>query len=276
MLWAYDDSHYWGSTLVAAARKRGIDAQLFDSVRQPTFGHVFVHMHNHPSLRMHTKRMIQHFATNPQLQTVPSYRESVLFDDKLEQLRQFAKVIPPTHVFRTPTMAREFIDTEPVLPVISKSSEGGGVRTLRTYDDMRREIKQAFSDLGIKNKYGSRQHGVLYWQSYVGDPEYVTRVAKIGRNAIMVKRGRRVNMVREMIPVVEMNADDLRVLAFAESFFETQGLTFGAVDLIPNGESFYLLKFTVSWPLRTFAGSRFKDGRAGTEIIEVMLDEVLS
>lgn len=276
-LWCYDDAHNWGTALVALANGQGVDAHLFDSVRQPDTGHLFMAMHNHPAVRHIQKRMMQQFATNPQLRLVPSYRESVLYDDKLEQLRQFATDIPKTYVFRTPTMVREFIETQPALPLISKSSEGGGVRTLRTYDDCRREVKQAFSDLGIRNKYGTRHHGYLYWQEYVGDPDYTTRVARIGLDYIVSRRSRRVDMQRTITPLTELDNDALSARRMAEEFFDRNGIRYGAVDLMPNeGNGWYVIKYTASWPMRSFFGGKFKSGRMGEETVQVLLDAIVS
>lgn len=275
-LWCYDDAHYWGSTIERAAKLRGVEVKMFDSVRQPDDGFLFFHMHNHPSVRTQHKRMQQHFATSPDLKMVPCYRGAMIYDDKLEQLRQFPNYLPKTHVFRTPTMAREFIETCPALPIISKSSEGGGVRTLRNYDDMRREVKGAFSDLGIKNKYGTRHHSYLYWQTFVGNPEFVIRMVRIGHSWIMLKRGRRVDMERKITPVVNLDNGMKNAFDYGWKFFEEQHLRFGAVDLIPVGDSYNVLKFTASWSLRTFAGSKFPDGRDGTDVADVLLDEMLS
>lgn len=275
-LWCFDDAHHWASSLKEAGEAKGHTVRLFDDFKQPDNGHVFIHMHNHPSVRHHHRRLVQHFATNPLLHVVPGYREAMLYDNKIDQLCNFVQYMPPTKVLRTPSVAREYLDSMPPLPMISKSSEGGGVRMLRTYDDCKREIKLAFSDLGIKSKYGSRAHGYLYWQQYLGDPEHVIRVACIGSNTIMLKRGRRIEMSRRIKPVVEQDDETFSAGQFAREFFHTHGFKFGAVDLLRSGDTWYLIKFTTTWSLISFAESRFADGRSGAEMPAVIIDEMVA
>src|SRR4051812_13639792 len=100
-IWALNDVHNWGVMLLRAAQQRGYDAHLFEDAREPDEGVAFIHIHHHPSVRGVHKRLAQVLATNPNVQLVPSYRSTVLYDDKLEQLRSFAKYMPRTHVFTT-------------------------------------------------------------------------------------------------------------------------------------------------------------------------------
>lgn len=261
--------------MVDVAASRGHDAKLFDTVRQPDSGYVFMHMHSHPAVRNNHKRMMQHFATNPALWLIPSYRVSVMHDDKLEQQRQLARYLPPTHLFRSPTMARDYIETMPTLPLISKSSEGSGTRMLRTHDDLRREVKLAFSDLGVKNRYGDRHHGYVYWQDYVGDQDNVTRVLVIGQQRLVLRRGKRVNGLREHTPVIELDANGAAACVYVNELASDHAIKFAAFDVIQVGKTWNLLKITVNWSVRRYNECRFfPDNRLGTAIWDVLMDEI--
>jgi hypothetical protein len=48
----------------------------------------------------HHKGLMQHFATNPQFHLIPDYRATMLYDDKIEQLRQLSKYMPQTRLFK--------------------------------------------------------------------------------------------------------------------------------------------------------------------------------
>jgi hypothetical protein len=98
-LWCFDDAHYWGTSLAEAAQKRGHEVALFDTVKEVgQEGILFYHMHHHPAVRDHHKRAMAQFATIPGLKLIPSYRTSVLYDDRIEQLRvAFARMIAMMH-----------------------------------------------------------------------------------------------------------------------------------------------------------------------------------
>ena len=135
---------------------------MFDEPRQPDNGYAFMHMHYHPQVRALHKRIMQVMAMNPKLVLVPDYRMSVLYDDKAEQARQFSKWLPRTHIFWTPNGARNYLEHSAKFPFVSKAQEGSSsanVRFIETIDQAKLEVRQAFSDIGIKLKYGQAQHG---------------------------------------------------------------------------------------------------------------------
>lgn len=269
-LWAYNDAHNWGAELVAVAEARGYNARLFEQYREVTDGVVFVHMHAHPSVRTHHKRLVSMLATKPDVKLIPSYRLAMLYDDKLEQLRQLARWLPPTRLLTSPAQARDFIDSQPPLPIVSKSGEGSGVRILTSYDEMHREVKLAFSDLGIKNRFGTRHHSYLYWQKYLGPLEKTIRVLSIGSQRMALVRGRR----NEVDP--EPNLDELTAATeFATMLAKEEGFNFCGFDIARFGESFRLLKVTVGWPLARYQDCVFKpDGRKGSDFWTVTMDEI--
>lgn len=274
-LWCYEDAHYWGKNLFEEGQRRNWDVHLFEGARQPDTGVLFMHMHAHPAVRNHHKRLMQHFATKPQLQLWPDYRAAMLYDDKLEQLRQLAKWMPPTLLLKSPLAAREFIDSRPTLPIMSKSGEGSGVRMLRTYDDCLREIKLAFSDLGIRNRHGALSHGYLYWQQHVGTTDSVIRAICIGNERLFLKRGPRVKTERQLTPVTTMTDEVVGAFAQADRIIKAEGFKFCGLDLIEHEGRWLLLKLIVGWSARKyFDCTIIPDGRPGTKVWEVLADQI--
>jgi len=246
-LWAFDDVHGWGKALCAAATARGIDCRLFEDISEPDEGALFMYMHNHPAVRAHDKRFMMHFATMPGLLTIPDYRASVLYDDRLEQQRQFAKWMPRTTVLRSPRFAREYLDDHPALPIVSKSAEGSGsvnMRVLKTLDEARTEIKRAFSDLGIRLRHNQRQHGYLMWQEYIEDASDF-RVIVIGQERVVLRKATERSAQHE---VATKGADADEALVFADKFAKEQRIAFGAIDLLRDSTGrWYVTEYTCAW-----------------------------
>lgn len=277
IVWCFDDAHNWGRDLLTAANVRGHDARLFDNIRQVKEpGVVFLHMHAHPAVRLHHKRIAAHFASDPDYKLIPNYRLSSLYDDKLEQLRQLSPYMPPTRIFTSPTQARNFLETQPPLPIVSKSAEGSGVRIQRTYDDLYKEIRLAFSDLGVKNRFGVRHHGYVFWQKYTGDHDYIMRVISIGQQRMIVRRGRRQdNGSRPLAVITELDNEATSALTFAHELITTQRFNWGAFDLIRYGDTWKLLKLTVGWHVTRYSDCVFLPAnRKGSDVWEVLLDEI--
>jgi glutathione synthase/RimK-type ligase-like ATP-grasp enzyme len=287
-LWCYNDAHNWGSMLHAEATKRGHDAHLFDDARQPDQGYVFMHMHHHPQVRLVHKRIMAIMAMNPALTLVPEYRSSVLYDDKIEQARQLARWMPRTNVFHTPGAARRYLDKAPELPFMSKASEGASshnVRLVSTYDEARLEIKHAFSDLGIKCRYGQTQRGYLMWQDFIPGNAGDIRVIAIGTKRLLLRRGNRDD--RPMASgsgrieavtnaMLSKDTEAQQALIFANRFFAQENLNWCGIDLVKDATNrWYVLETTVGWTLNgyydcEFVGTKLK----GDRIWSVFLDEV--
>jgi len=283
-IWCFDDSHHWGRELAATAQRRAYDVHMFDSAGQPDYGYLFMHMHHHPNVRAIHKRMMQHFATKPELTCVPDYRSSVLYDDKLEQLRSFARWMPKTRVFRSPSAARRFIDEGPQFPFISKTSEGAGshnVRLIRTVDEARREVKLAFSDLGIKCRYEQRQHGYLYWQELVEGNKYDLRIISCGKQRLILKRFNRQDVPfasgsGKFEAIKELDGETASALNYADCFFNEERQPWCGIDLVHDDKGkWYLLETTVGWKMSGYFDCRFfPDGRNGKQFWDVFLDEL--
>lgn len=279
-LWCFDDAHRWGQSLHDAATKRGHDSSIFDAVHEPTQdGVLFFHMHNHPAVRKQHKRLVAHFATKPGLRLVPSYRMSVLFDDRYEQLRQLARWMPKTEAYQSPHAARAFIESNPEFPIISRSAQGSitnNVRLVQTADDARKEVRLAFSDLGIRMVYEQKQHGYLLWQEFVpSDPHY--RVIAIGDDRI-VGKGVYQESGSIALSQADMESEEAQeVLAFADRFFNEERINYGSLVICKGQSGWVLQDMTLTWH-RSFYEQKdvrfVKSGKPGTAMWEVMLDQL--
>lgn len=289
-LWAFNDVHNWGVGLLRVAQARGYDAHLFEDPRDPDEGVVMVHIHHHPSVRLIHKRIMATLASNRHLVLVPDYRSSVLYDDKLEQLRNFAQWMPRTRVFTSPPSANKFLNSKGVkYPFISKTAEGAGshnVRFIKTEKEAREEIKFAFSDIGIKCKYGQAQHGYVMWQEYLAGNEGDIRIIAIGSKRMILKRKNRQDRPMasgsgDVQPITKMD-DELRsALQFANLFFGSERQSWCGIDLVrdPVTKEWRLLETTVGWTMNGYYECRFFDGDGtptkymGSDVWSVFLDE---
>lgn len=289
-IWCFNDAHNWGGMLASKAKLRGYDARVFDEPSEPTDGYVFMHMHHHPNVRAEHKRMMAKMAMNPELILIPNYISSVLYDDKLEQSRHFAKWMPLTRQFTTPGSAKKFLNAGPKMPFISKTSEGAGshnVRLIQTSADALTEIRHAFSDLGIRIKYGLEQRGYLLWQEFVpGNPGDI-RVLAIGTQRLVMRRTNRPDRPfasgsGNVQPVTKLDDELISALQFANAFFKEHKQTWCGIDLVYDHarKRWLLLETTVGWTLHAYYECAFfndrleRTKRTGNDIWDVLLDEV--
>lgn len=290
-LWAFNDAHNWGAMLVSTAAARGYDAHLFEDGREleSKAGMVFVHMHHHPQVRDRHKRMMAALALNPHLQLIPDYRSSVLFDDKLEQQRQFAKWMPNTQVLTTPGSAKKFLNNAPKFPIVSKSSEGAAshnVRILETPAQANEEMRFAFSDIGIKAKYGQEQRGYLLWQEFLPGNDGDIRIIAIGSQRLILRRFNRPERPQagstNVKPITKLDAELEQALDFANSFFDQERLRWAGIDIVKDHRTgaWRVLETTVGWTLHGYYECAFFDagnkptGRLGSDVWSVLLDEI--
>jgi hypothetical protein len=261
-LWCYDDVHNWGKSLATAAQAGGLDAHLFEEPREPHDGYVFMHMHHHPQTRLAHKRMMSLMSYEPSLTLIPSYRASVLFDDKLEQARQFSNWLPRTRVFYTPGSAYRWLQQPDIYPFLSKSMEGTNsynVRLIENFDQAKLEVRQSFSDVGVKTKYGQTQRGYLLWQDIVPDSDGMDmRVLAIGSKRLIIKRHARgktllsVSAIAE--PIIALNDEILSCLATANRFFFNENLRWGTADFVYNrtAKQWVFLEYSVNSVIHSF------------------------
>ena len=294
-LWCFDDGpgHNWGNDLAKVAQAKGIDARIFTDPHQVDEGYVFMHMHHHPSVRIHHKRIMAHLAVNPALTLIPDYRSSVLYDDKLEQSRQLARWMPRTRIFYSPSVARAYISNgKPKYPFISKSSEGASshnVRLVQNEAEALLEVRAVFSDQGIRGRHQQTQRGYLLWQEFVEGNEGDVRIIAVGQKRLILKRGNRddkpfASGSGRLTPIADLGGEPDLYGAFAKAneFFAGERQSWSGIDLVkePRGE-WKILECTVGWTMKGYAqcaffnidGTRAGD-RMGSDIWEVLLNEI--
>jgi len=295
-VWCYDDAHNWGALLAQAATARGHDAHMFDDPRMPDQGYAFMHMHYHPQVRALHKRCMAVMAMNPALRLIPDYRMSVMYDDKAEQARQLSKWLPRTHLYWTPNAVRNMLERGNVkFPFVSKTQEGSSstnVRLIETMDQAKLEVRLAFSDIGIKCKYGQVQRGYLLWQEFIPDNAGDFRIVAIGSKRIMLRRNNRGERAvttgpGEIVPVRTLTEASLAALEFAHDFFTDESIKWGCVDVVydKRAERHFALECSVSWTAHAYndcaffkydasAGAWTNDGRLGSDMWNVLVDEI--
>lgn len=281
-LWCWKDYSGWGQKLAVVARNRGHKATIFESPARPDAGIVFARIHHHPDVRERDKAVMAYMAVNSDLTLIPSYRASVLYDDKSEQARQFAKWMPRT------VIAYSFEDAERALeivglPFMSKCAAGAGshnVRFITSRDQALKEARAAFG-AGIAVHYGQKQVGYVLWQKFMPGNAYDFRVIAIGRERLILRRGNRddrpmASGSNREAPVSWPDAEASEVLDFADSFFAETGMNFCGLDIVRDMESnrWMLLESTTGWPLSNMAAHKFVSGRAGAEFWNLIVDEI--
>lgn len=291
-LWCYEDPHDWGERLFKVARDRGHDARMFEGALEPDEGYVFVHMHHHPQLRKDHKELMEHLSLNPNLVLIPDYRSSVIYDDKLEQARQLSRWMPMTRAFFSPSAAKSYLRSGAVrYPFISKSSEGASSHNVRLIQEPAQafeEVKQAFSDRGIKMHYELAQRGYVLWQEFVPDNASDIRVIGVGEKRIVLRRHNRADRPMasgsgNLEPITALDPNIISALSFADYFFKHERFDWCGIDLVRDAKRWYVLETTVGWNMGGYVRcSVWKNGhgewvntnRIGGDIWEVLIDEL--
>jgi hypothetical protein len=288
--WCFEDPQDWGKGLLKAARARGHEALMFDMASMPDYGVAFMHMHHHVNIRKMHKRMMQQLSLNGELNLIPNYRCAELYDDKLAQLRHLSKWMPKTEVFFNPGMARQFLEREDALPIMSKTSEGAGshnVRFLQTFIEASDEVRAAFSDRGIKCRYGQKQAGYLMWQRFIPDNPYDLRVIAVGGKRLVLRRFNRsderpmASGSGKLEAITKMTDEIASALDYSDAFFKQENMPWCGIDLIWDKAKarWYILECTVGWTLSGYNDCAFFDGdrttgKMGGDIWEVLVAEV--
>lgn len=287
--WCFNDPQDWGKGLLEAARKRGHEALMFDMATQPDYGVAFMHMHHHATIRAMHKRIMQRLSLNGELTLIPNYRSAELYDDKLAQARHLSRWMPKTMVFHGPGWAREYLAREGALPVMSKTSEGAGshnVRFLQTMDEADLEIRQAFSDKGIRCRYGQRQIGYLMWQQFIPNNDSDLRIISVGRKRLVLRRFNRSDRPMasgsgKLQPIVKMDDTIASALQVADAFFASEVMPWCGIDMVFDHEKrrWFILECTVGWTMSGYKDCLFFEGhktigKTGADIWEVLVGEV--
>jgi len=291
MLWCYDDEGVWGRHLYEAARNRKMPARMFTSPYEPNEGYVFAHMHHHPNVRARDKAVMAHLALNPGLTLIPDYRSSVVYDDKIEQCRHFAKWMPRTFVSRTASEARIVLG-QMRYPFMSKSFDGAGshnVRLIVDEDAARNEIRLAFGGDGIKCRYNQMQQDYLLWQEFIPGNDHDIRAIIIGEQVMLLRRDNRDDRPMasgsgRTIPITYKNLDAhyCSALDFSRRFFKENSLKWCGIDLVAHGDRWYVLETTVGWTMPVYNDCTFfgpgdvyaSTPYTGKQTWSVLLDEI--
>lgn len=293
-LWCFHDQQEWGRGLAMAAAERGHDAHLFDDPEKPDDGLLFMHMHHHPAVRLKHKRIMALLAMNPNLTLIPSYRASNLYDDKLEQAREFAKWMPKTKVYWAPEPARHALNRGLFqFPFVSKATVGASshnVRLVTSREQADEELRLAFNHShGISLHYGQFQRGYLLWQKFVADNKGDVRIIALGNQRLLLERFNRKNLPfasgsGKLKPITKDNfSPELEgALATADAFFAAEDQKWCGIDMVFDHEEqrWLILETTVGWTLHGYYECEFYEkgkgftGRMGNEVWPVVLDQM--
>jgi hypothetical protein len=192
VLYAYRDPKNWGLMFQKAATLKGHKCVLFDHAHQvPQGAKAFVRVDQQDTQREISKAMVAALADR-QVRTIPTLQESQWYDDKGLQSTVLAEWMPITHYIKDKRSAIELAehlhDAQTIpdettgrvgggllrYPFYSKAIDGAGskcVRVIRSLDEAKTEIEQAFSQNGIPSAYTRRQQGYVLWQELLpGNP----------------------------------------------------------------------------------------------------------
>lgn len=272
-IWAYSDADGWGAALVARATERGHQATLFHGVDEPDEGIVFLHLYNHPDVAAQQRRMVGALALNTKLTLIPNYVTSLLFYDRLEQARILAPYAPPTRIFYSPAAARRYLDDGATLPISSKTAVGLPLhRALRTQEEAQKEIRLAFSDLGIRGRHGHIQRGYLLWQEFVDQGKDGLRVLVVGRQRLFMRR----DGGREPWPVQDLDQLTESALAWVDQMLARERLTWCVLDLARDKTGAWrALGMSQCQHLEAYQLAVFHpSGAPGSNVWNVLLDEL--
>lgn len=281
-LWLWRDHSRWYEHLQRAAIARGIDVAVFSDPREPDSGTVFGRIHHDPAVRDRDKAAWAYMAANPALDLVPSYRASVLYDDKAEQARQLCRWMPRTIIAYSMGEAERAIDVLG-LPLMSKCAAGAGshnVRFIRNRDQAMREASAALG-AGLPVHQGQTQRGYVLWQRFLPGNDYDFRVIRIGGDRLILRRGNRKDRPMASgsgaeMPITWPDAEASEVLDFADSFFAAEQMPFCGIDVVRDhdGGQWRLLECTTAWPLGKMDQHRFVSGRSGAEFWALVIDQI--
>jgi glutathione synthase/RimK-type ligase-like ATP-grasp enzyme len=284
-LWCCDDAFgaaRWGHDLCMAARKRGIDARLFTNPAEPDAGYAFFRMYHDPRWLSGHQRDIAVLHANPRLTVIPDRRSALLYDDKVEQARQFGHWMPETRILES-REAGEAAVGRLGFPFISKSSGGASsqnVRLIATADAARLEIERVFG-AGLPIAKAQVQRGYLLWQRFLAGNPHDYRVVAIGRQRFMFRRHNRPHVPfasgSGRIEAVDNPAGEAaEALAAANDFFAAESFAWCGIDLVRDDRGRWrVLETTVAWMLKNYVHARFiGTDRRVADIWDVLLDEI--
>lgn len=259
------DRGNWGQTIVSLAKARGHTAQIFTECFQVPAVHSYVFMRVPqfpPGLDKGIRDYGELHARHDALDVHPRHTMIIdadtvrMYEDKAAQAEAYPEWMPETMVNRTDdegfpaTDLHDFLEDGLQtlgLPLISKASFGSAsanVRLIQTRQDALRDLMQAFHSEGIPARRGgaARQQGHVIWQQFLPGNDYDYRACINGQYVCLLRRYNRND--RPMAsgsgnhePVTELNGETTAVLEKSFEFFRRNGIKWGGIDLVFDGNA---------------------------------------
>ena len=281
---ALADRKHWGAGLVAAARRRGIGAQLVESAAEVEDGATaFWRLAQHQPYLSQDREQAEELAGRG-VTLIPDLRMLRHYEDKWAQAEAFADRFPETRLIGSADEARAVLDAFP-LPFISKGRHGSGSRNVRLVKDRaaaEAEIALAFGPRGIPSALAP-QRGYLIWQEFCDDNPHDYRAVVNGRAVMLLRRHNRKD--RPMAsgsgmvePVNALAGEAAEVFEAARAFFAAHAMTWNGIDMVRDRAGRWrVLETTIAWTLKSYHGCRYHGdpkGRFGDKQWEVLLDGI--
>jgi len=254
-MYAYDDPKHWGKWILVSAKKKGLSCKLFTG-NIPTGSPVFVRLDQQGPQRAISKLIAKrvHEAGNVML---PTYQESLWYDDKIAQYDVLKRWMPQTWIMRSTQEAKALAE-KIEFPIISKASEGAGSANVRVLQDKTAalaEIAAAFGQ-GIKQKFG-RQQGYVYWQRIVTENPCDYRICVVGDYLYGLKR---MNRPGTLLASGSGNATPLKLdcerqrqaAQLAVEITRAIGTQWMAYDIVFDGDKPLVLEMSSAWTMQAY------------------------
>jgi len=189
--------------------QQGIDYTMVDCCRTDimsqlrSFDALLFHWHHEIPQNTLIARHVIWAAETAGLEVFPNIATCWSYDDKLSQkylLEAIGAPLVPTHVFFDCRIAFDWID-HTSFPKVFKLRKGAGARNVRLvrrvdlWGKLRR-LPQSLMNIYQSNKFLGRERGYVYFQDFVPDNSYDTRITVIGDRAFGFTRNVRENDFR--------------------------------------------------------------------------------
>lgn len=265
-IYAYDDPKHWGKWILVSAKKKGMSCKLFTG-NIPTGSPTFVRLDQQGPQRAVSK-LIARRVHEAGCTMLPTYQESLWYDDKIAQYDVLKRWMPQTWIVKSAAEARALAE-KIEFPIISKASEGAGSANVRVLQDQPAaltEIAAAFG-AGIKQKFG-RQQGYVYWQRIVPENPCDYRICIVGDYLYGLKRMNRPGTLfasgsGDASPL-KMDCDrQKRAAQLAVEITRAINTQWMAYDIVFDGDQPLVLEMSSAWTM-----DAYKDCRMFTHDLE--------
>ena len=169
MIYCYNDPFSWGRELHAEIEKRKGAAQMMTHALQvPDDKGTYTFTCMSRKEREYVKALNEELGQKKNIVQIPSLKEGRLYDELVEQYKEFGSWMPSTFLFRSLEQATANINEVPY-PIVSTSNTDHKLnrRLLEQPDDALAEAIQVFSENGKPLPGGNVQKDYLFWQPNV-------------------------------------------------------------------------------------------------------------